>query len=306
MSKAYKLVLSGSGTRYPCFIGAIKRLIEEGIEIEEVCGTSGGAIVSAGLGWKYDKENPLDSIKFLEEFALNLYPAELLDPHWFDFALSFKWRNLFHGYNFKPFNVFGKGDVFTLDPKQMFLTRNTNGIFKGDKILEKIRDSLPRDLKLKIPVTIVTFNNNWKQANYWRLKEDSEMLSLLVRASISLPLIFDPVEIDGDIHTDGGVTANFPLGVFGKDANVIGLTFTGIEPSRVEIDDKIAIAEANIDGAIMENQFEDETNAGPGARICRIETKHGGLNLKMDKVQIRDQINEGYDSVSKWLIKHKL
>ena len=81
MAKTYKLVLSGSGTRYSCFIGAIKRLFEEGIEIDEVCGTSGGGIIAAGLGWKYDKDNPLDSIEFLEEIAFELMPGGLLDPH---------------------------------------------------------------------------------------------------------------------------------------------------------------------------------------------------------------------------------
>ena len=36
MTKKIKLVLSGSGTRYPVFAGAIRKLLEDGYEIEEV------------------------------------------------------------------------------------------------------------------------------------------------------------------------------------------------------------------------------------------------------------------------------
>jgi len=306
MPKTYKLVLSGSGTRYPCFIGAIKRLLEEGIEIDEVCGTSGGGIIAAGLGWKYDKENPLDSIAFLEKMALDLMPGSLLDPHWFDFALSFRWRNLFQGYGFNPLNLFRKNkEVFTLDPKKMVLTRNTNGIFKGDKILKELRKNLPKDLELRIPVTIVTYNNNWKKATFWRLEKDGDLLSTLVRATLSLPIIFDPVLIGDDIHTDGGATANFPLDVFGEDADVIGLTFSGVKATRTEIDDKIDIAQANIDGMMLATMNEDIRDAGNRSRVCRIRTRHAGLNLRMTQKEVKDQIREGYDSVSKWLEKQQ-
>ena len=303
MSKSYKLVLSGSGTRYPCFIGAVKRLLEEGLEIEEVCGTSGGGIIAAGLGWKYDKENPLDSIKFLEDMALSLLPSDLLDPHWFDFALSFRWKNLFHGYNFSPLNLFRKNkDVLTLDPKKMVLTRNTNGMFKGNKILKVLEKSLPEDLELKIPVVITTFNNNWRVVDFWkREKGNTGDLAKLVRATLSLPIIFDPVMIEGDLHSDGGNIANFPLDVFGRDAKVIGLTFEGMNPTRVVIDDKFDIAGANLDGMMNASMEEDIHDAGPNAHVCQIRTRHTGLNLMMTPADVAEQILDGYDSVSRWL-----
>lgn len=285
MPKTYKLVLSGSGTRYPCFIGAIKRLLEEGIQIDEVCGTSGGGIIAAGLGWKYNKDNPLETIKFLEELALNILPGQLLDPHWVNFAFSVDLRNLFK-------------------PGKKVISRNTNGVFKGRKILKELRKKLPKDLELSIPVRITTFNTNYKKAKIWT-PEDGVELALLVRATMSLPFIFDPVKIRGDLHTDGGATANFPLDVFGEEADVIGIAFES-DGGRSDVDDKFDLAGAHIDGMMMATMNEDIRDAGARARVCRIRTTHGGLNLNMNRRQVRDQIREGYDSMSKWLESNKL
>lgn len=49
MRKKIKLVLSGSGTLYPIHVGAVIALMEEGYEITEVCGVSGGSIIAGAL-----------------------------------------------------------------------------------------------------------------------------------------------------------------------------------------------------------------------------------------------------------------
>ncbi|MEA3304511.1 MAG: patatin-like phospholipase family protein [Patescibacteria group bacterium] len=36
-------------------------------------------------------------------------------------------------------------------------------------------------------------------------------MSRAVRASISIPVTFEPVEIDGKYYVDGGVRVNFPV-----------------------------------------------------------------------------------------------
>jgi NTE family protein len=67
-----KIVLSGSGMLYPIHVGAIKRLLECGC-IDEVCGTSGGAIIAAMIASGMD--NYVDTV-------LDNLPAEskVLDP----------------------------------------------------------------------------------------------------------------------------------------------------------------------------------------------------------------------------------
>lgn len=264
--KNIKLVLSGSGTRYPCFIGAIQRLIEEGYEIEEVCGTSGGAIIAAGLAAFYDKENPLKTVIELQKIALQILPKDNLDPHF----LNIVW--------------------------------GTNGIFKGKKMLKQMRKILPESFsETKIPVNIVTFNNNTGTHKFWNA-EDNISLPLAVRASMSLPFIFDPIKIKGDKHTDGGITANFPIDIFGTGENVVGLAFISKEPKkRREINNKIDMIQANLNGAIQNSMRESLEDVKSNAKYMPILTEHPGLDLFMTEQDVLSQISDGYHSIDRWL-----
>lgn len=259
-SNKIKLVLSGSGTRYPCFIGAIKRLLEEGYEIEEICGTSGGAIVAAGFASNYEPDKPEEIVKFMTDMALEILPRPLMDINAFPFFRK--------------------------------------GFFAGKKILRALEKHLPDNFSdTKIPVRIVTFNNNLARHKIWS-SEDNANLPLCVRASMGLPGIFDLVNINGDWHSDGGIVGNFELDVFGTEiTNVFGVTFAGLKtPHRREVRWKKDIIQAHIDGAIEENMLEDIEDIS-GAPICYIKTVHQGLNLKMNQNDVLEQILEGYLSM---------
>ncbi len=47
--KELDLVLSASGVRAPCFIGGIEAIQEKGYQIKRIAGSSGGAIIAAGV-----------------------------------------------------------------------------------------------------------------------------------------------------------------------------------------------------------------------------------------------------------------
>ena len=260
LGKKIKLVLSGSGTRYPCFVGAIKRLLEEGYEIEEICGTSGGALVAAGFASFYEPDKPEDIVELMTEMSLCLLPGPLMDI------------------NLLPFY--------------------RKGFMGGNRILKELREQLPKSFKdTKIPVRIVTFNNNYVRHKIWSSEDDAE-LPLCVRASMGLPGIFNLVKIDGDWHSDGGIVGNFELDVFGEDAsNVFGVTFSGAKnTARREVKTKVDLIGAHIDGAIMGSMLEDIEDA-KGAKICYVNTRHKGLNLKMTEEDVLEQIEEGYWSM---------
>ena len=55
--KELDIVLASSGTRAPCFIGAIDAILEKGYNIRRIAGFSGGAIIAAGfaLGMSIDE-----------------------------------------------------------------------------------------------------------------------------------------------------------------------------------------------------------------------------------------------------------
>lgn len=262
MSKKVKVVLSGSGTRYPCFVGALRRLGEEDYIFEAIGGTSGGALIASWVASHYD---PSDGEFFmrLAKMAIDTRPGPLMDT------------------NLLPFG--------------------RKGIYAGNRILEKLREELPRSFsETNIPCKVVTFNNNLARHRVWDSEDDVE-LPLTVRASMSLPGIFDLVDINGDWHSDGGIVGNFKLDMFGKDANVIGITFSGIENSiRRKIRWKSDLIKSHMDGAIEEAMLEDIEDVA-GTPICYIRTKHGGRNFHMTTEDIMEQIREGYDSMDRFL-----
>jgi len=259
-----KLVLSGSGTRYPVFAGAIKRLLLEGYEIEEVCGTSGGAIVAAALGTMYGK-NSLNTIIDLTDMMLKSIPGKLLDPRWFPYG--------------------------------------TRGLFKGDKFLKEFKKRFVSSFsETKIPINIVTYNIDKGCHKVWNSRDTNANIPLCVRASMSLPFIFDPVNIDGDLHIDGGIAANFPLDVFGTGENVIGLRFESGEASHNKIETKIDLINATIDG-MMNSTMNEHIEDAVYARICPLRTKHAGLNLLMTKEDMFEQMREGFKCTDEWLRK---
>ena len=261
--KKIKLVLSGSGTRYPVFAGAIKKLLEENYQITEVCGTSGGAIVAAGLGTRYIPNNPRKSINDLMSLLFESLPGSFLDP------------------NFFPFGV--------------------RGVFKGKKMLNEFRRQFPESFKeMNIPVSIVTFNLNQGKHKIWNVEDHDADLPLCVRASMSLPFIFDAVKIKKDLHIDGGVTANFPLDVFGTGKDVIGLRFPPSNSKNKIIKNKLDLISATVDG-MLETAMSEHMQDAIYAQTCFLKTSHGGLNLLMKKEDLEQQIKEGYDGMSKFL-----
>jgi len=265
MSKSIKLVLSGSGTRYPCFIGAIRALLEEGYEIEELCGTSGGAFIASGFASFYNFKNPLATVDRLESMAMELLPKPLID------------------FNFLPFM--------------------RKGFIGGRKIFNLLKKELPESFEGTIlPLRVVTFNNSIARHHVWSSDAEGVTLPMCVRASMSLPVIFDLVNLQGDYHSDGGIVGNFKLDVFGHEAdNVFGIAFSELEkPKRRKILFKRDIIKAHIDGVIETTSLEDIQDMN-GTPVCYIKTRHEGLNLKMTKEDVLDQINDGYISMKKKL-----
>lgn len=66
------LVLSGSGTKAPCFIGAVERLNKE-FDVVRVAGTSGGGIVAAGIAAGYTTAQMMN-------LTQKVMSGEILDP----------------------------------------------------------------------------------------------------------------------------------------------------------------------------------------------------------------------------------
>lgn len=88
--------------------------------------------------------------------------------------------------------------------------RRSPGLFSLDRLRTLLRRTLPatRFEDLRIPLTIVTTDLKSGSAVYWHGKGD--IIEPII-ASMSLPGLFPPVEIEGRLHVDGSIADNVPL-----------------------------------------------------------------------------------------------
>lgn len=270
--KKIKLVLSGSGTKYPVFVGAVQALVERGYEFSEVCGTSGGSLIAACIasGMKVDE---------MKALVKRVNPAALLDLNWWPFGA-------------------------------------TDGLVKGKKFLRQLRIELPETFeeahaKSGIHLNVITFNIARGTHVVWGSRFTAKAdLPLCVRASISIPFVFDAVELpfgsDGvspvkELHVDGGIGANFPLDIFGTGDDVIGLRFrpqTGAKKLKSKLDYAMAV----VDGMI-ESSTREHTEDAVHARQIYLDSKGGGLDFDLTPAKVDELIQEGYKSASAALDK---
>lgn len=86
---------------------------------------------------------------------------------------------------------------------------SSKGILKGNKIMKIVKNIIP-DINIEdlpIPLSIIAMDiSNHKEVIF-----ESGSLHDAIRASISLPIIFQPFEKDGKKYVDGGIINPLPL-----------------------------------------------------------------------------------------------
>jgi NTE family protein len=95
----------------------------------------------------------------------------------------------------------------------------SDGLTKLTYLRDKLRELMPEDSfeALGIPLFIAVSN---LVTGKLEIKQTGS-LSQVVMASSSIPLVFKPVEIDGDLYTDGGVMDNLPVGPLLKQTDLV-------------------------------------------------------------------------------------
>ncbi|MGV8095194.1 MAG: patatin-like phospholipase family protein [Mangrovibacterium sp.] len=193
------LVLSGGGAKGLAHIGVIKALEENNIPIDYVAGTSMGAIV-AGLyaaGFSTEEMEELfrsEQFKFWatgyiqEEYRYHFKKLQET-PAWLSFDLEKREEKL---KLLLPTNIIPEEQM---DFAFMELFSSTNAVCNSDFN------------RLFVPFMCIAtdvFNNK-------ELELRSGDLGEAVRASMTFPLYFKPIEIDGSLVFDGGIVNNFPV-----------------------------------------------------------------------------------------------
>lgn len=223
------LVLSGGGARGLAHIGVIRALEEHDIKIHAIAGTSMGAVI----GGLYASGRSVDEI---ESIALSMDWGATLDDVPPRDRMSFR-RKRDTRLNLVRARAALEHGIFKL-PK---------GVVQGQKLqiaLQEqflhVSDTTDFD-KLDIKFRAVASDLATGQAYVFR----GGSLATAIRASMSIPGIFAPVEIDGKMLADGGIANNLPVDVIkamGVDY-VIAVDITTPLYSAKEMDSFIPIIE---------------------------------------------------------------
>lgn len=276
MDKLTSFVFSGSGARLYAFIGALRVLFAAGYRPKQLIGTSGGGLVALFVAAHYDPKDPMAVIGKLEAFARSFQLAKLLDLAWFP-----RWPAYWHG------------------------------LHKGALIRAKLDEALPAKWSdMRLPVYVVTSDRNADAAKVWGEK-DGIAPALAGRATMSLPRLFDAVEIQGHRHTDGGTRANYPLSFFGDDEDVIGIRFRPIGKRALLMPGETAPAvqsfangvEFDLDNIddMIEATSQMHMSAATKAKTLMLDVPGSGMDFHVEDKDITRQIDAGEASARKWL-----
>lgn len=232
------LVLSGGGAKGIAHIGMIKALEERGIPIDYITGTSIGAIVGSLYAMGYTPEQMMTLI-LSDEFS-----------SWYKGNVEEDYRYYFKQMDPTP-QIAGVSISFTDSFKIVphFLpTSLVNPIqmnFAFTKLFAPSSAACRGDFsKLFVPFRCIV-------SDVWRKRPivcRSGDLGDAVRASMSFPFIFKPIEMDSVIVFDGGIYNNFPLDIMKQDFHpdiIIGAALVG-NPEKPNIHNPMGYIESMV------------------------------------------------------------
>ncbi|PLW93039.1 MAG: hypothetical protein C0592_07685 [Marinilabiliales bacterium] len=194
------VVLSGGGSKGAAHIGVLRALEESHIPIDYIAGTSIGAIIGGlyASGWSVDQiEMLITSDNFnrlasgvIDQRYVYYFKQPEADASWAAFRV-----NVDSIWKFKaPTNLVSSTQ---LDYMFMDFFSQANAVCKGNF------DSL------FVPFRCVGANITERRGDVFR----SGNLVQSVRASMTYPLYFKPITINGNMYMDGGMYNNFPSDV---------------------------------------------------------------------------------------------
>ena len=188
------LVLSGGGAKGYAHLGVLKVLEKENIKIDYIAGTSIGAFVGTlySIGYSIDDiEKVLDKLNtesFLESgtdlTGLDLDKKESLKKY--SFYINFD-NNLNYSL-----------------PKGL---RETEEFYLVVKNLLKNYENIKNFDNFPIPIRVIATNLNTGETKSFSEGDIAKVLT----ASMAIPTIFEPVEVNGALYVDGIVSRNLPV-----------------------------------------------------------------------------------------------
>lgn len=201
------LVLSGGGAKGLTHIGIIRALEENDIPIDYIAGTSMGAIIGALYAMGYSPDD-METLLSSEDFK-----------RWYSGKVEAKYEYYFKKNRPTPefFNLrFNLKDTMNVSalrlPTNMVSPIQMNLVFV--ELFAKATALCRGDFdRLFVPFRCVASDVYHKKPLIMRQGD----LGDAVRASMSFPFVFKPIEIDSVLAYDGGIYNNFPTDIMRED-----------------------------------------------------------------------------------------
>lgn len=187
------VVLSGGGAKGFAHIGALRVIEEAGLPIDYIAGTSMGSIIGGLYAMGYDLQTMTDLIK---EQDWDAVMSDAIPQKYISIDEKMLDRHYLATFPFRDKKIKMKSSIYDGEMINLLLARLTSPAYK----IRNYND-------LAIPFLCVATDIETGEA--YEMTRGN--LQRSIRASMSIPFYFAPVEVDGRLLIDGGMRNNFPV-----------------------------------------------------------------------------------------------
>ena len=187
------IVLSGGGARGFAHIGALKVIEESGLPIDYIAGTSMGSIIGGLYAMGYSLET---MTQLTREQNWDAVMSDAIPQKYVSVDDKIMDRHYLATFPFRDKKIKMKSGIYDGARINLLLARLTSPAYKIRNYSE-----------LSIPYLCIATDI----ANGEAYEMTRGNLQRSIRASMSIPFYFTPVEVDGRLLIDGGMRNNFPV-----------------------------------------------------------------------------------------------
>lgn len=210
------LVIGSGSVKCAAALGLWKVLRREGIALDMVVGCSGGSLYAAGIALGGDVER-------FEEMTLNFWTSDLMS-----------------GYASNLRAVMAREVRFG----------ETSGLVDDEPVLERLQRAFGQHTFADAEIPLFLVATDFHSGESVVLTEGR--LTDAIRASIAIPMIFPPWQLDGQLMTDGAASDPLPVDVAIKEGGQIILAMGFELPLRKRMRSFNAV-QAHLNAVYMNN-----------------------------------------------------
>lgn len=274
------LVLSGGGAKGIAHVGVLQAFEDNDIPIDYITGTSMGSIIGGLYASGY---SPAEMMDLLLSRGFSYWSTGKIDP------------NLVYYFNRRPaspamFSMPLGEKSAAADSVPQSLISGQPMSFGFLELFSGVTARCGGDFnKLMVPYRCVASDPAAKHKHVFR----SGQVGDAIRASMSFPIVFQPIEIDGVLYYDGGIYDNFPVDVM--RAEFAPSIMIGVDVSTEDIGPQTTLLD-QVENLVIQNNDYD-LPADEGIKL-RIDLNQFGL---LDFPQAKAIYQMGYDAAMKMM-----